>query len=111
MTKARRKVWVGEDFLLNVDLALDGSGEMKSLTSHEFLSVEVPRIVEEFATQWESLPMRYQGHPGYRLLVQRGSLVFAHSTVGRLTSEDSIELISVRIDLEGPIDPDTDSNS
>jgi hypothetical protein len=56
------------------------------------------------ATRFDDLPEAIPGRPDYRLLILAGALVRGVAVVGQLTSDDSIELVHIRLDLGTPWD-------
>jgi hypothetical protein len=64
----------------------------------DFLVIEVPAIVEQFATDFESLPEAVEGVAEARMVIGTGRLVRAFAVYGLLMGDDSIELIGIEID-------------
>lgn len=65
----------------------------------DFLVIEVPAIVEKFATDFENLPVAVEGVVEARMALGTGHLVSAFAVYGLLMSDDSVELIGVEVDL------------
>lgn len=71
---------------------------------NDFLTIDLLPIVDVFATRFDDLPEAVPGRPGYRWLISAGTLVRGVSVIGQLTSDGSIELIHIRLDLDTPWD-------
>jgi hypothetical protein len=61
---------------------------------------ELLRVVEEFATGFDSLPELIPGRPEYRLLVAGGLLVPRFAVTAQLASDGAVELVRLRVDHE-----------
>lgn len=57
------------------------------------------RIVEQFATEFDSMPELIEGRPEYRILIGTGILVPSFLAVGQLTSDGAVELIELDLDM------------
>ena len=66
-------------------------------------------ILEVFATRWDELPEFIPGRPQYRVLINPGVLVRSYRVYAALTSDGSVELLSLRIDASWPEDPDEEA--
>jgi hypothetical protein len=64
----------------------------------DFLVIEVPAIVEQFATAFETLPEAVEGVAQARMVIGTARLVRAFAVYGLLMSDESIELIGIEID-------------
>ena len=64
----------------------------------DFLVIEVPAIVEQFATGFNTLPEAVEGVAEARMVIGTGRLVRAFAVYGLLMSDDSVELIGIEID-------------
>lgn len=60
--------------------------------------MELPAVVDRFATDFEGLPEIVDGFPGGRMFIARGLLVRAFAVYGLLVADGSIELIGVELD-------------
>jgi hypothetical protein len=69
-------------------------------SAHDFQVYELLRVVEQFATQWESMTELIPGRSDYRVLIAAGLLVPRFSVVGQLAPDGAIELVRLRFDLE-----------
>jgi hypothetical protein len=67
-------------------------------SANDFLTIDLLPIVDTFATRFDELPEIVRGRPDYRVLISTGLLVQAVAVVGQLTSDGSVELISIRLD-------------
>lgn len=103
---SRRVVRVDQSFFNELDAQLGpdrGPGGEPSST--DFLTFDLPTIVDEFAENFDQLRPAFDGRDDYRVLVSTGSLVAASVTVGQLLNDDTIVLFGIEIDpsgLEGP---------
>ncbi len=71
----------------------------------ERLSVrEAHDLVDAFATRFDDLPEAVPGRSDYRWLIAAGALVRGVSVIGQLTSDESIELLHIKLDLDTPWD-------
>ena len=99
----RRQVKVDPAFFYELDGQLGPSrGPNGEPSSTDFLTMDLPTIVDEFAEQFETLPVAFPGRSDYRVLVNTGTLVAASVVIGQLRSDDSIVLFGIEIDLGGP---------
>ena len=96
MEADRRVVRVADAFFEQLD-ADRGPGGEPSAT--DFLVLDLPVIVEHFATDFEDLPEIIDGVPQARMLIATGRLVRAFAVYGLLASDGSIDLIGVELDL------------
>ncbi|MBT8241300.1 MAG: hypothetical protein KJN63_08745, partial [Acidimicrobiia bacterium] len=64
-----------------------------------FQTIELLRVVDRFAVQFDDLPELIPGRSDYRVLLTSGVLVRALNVVGQLASDGAIELVSIDIDL------------
>jgi hypothetical protein len=64
----------------------------------DFLVIEVPAIVEQFATGFDTLPEAVEGVAEARMVIGTSRLVRAFAVYGLLMSDDSVELIGIEID-------------
>lgn len=97
---ARRPVKV-ERFLELLDQQLPGErGPHGEPSATDFLLVELPPIAERFATSFEELMTPIPDRPDYRAVLSVGTLVPRVLVTGVLEADDTVTLISVRIDLE-----------
>jgi hypothetical protein len=61
--------------------------------------LELPAIVEAFATRFRELPEAVEGVPDARMTIGTGKLVRAFAVYGLLMGDESVELIGVEIDV------------
>lgn len=96
----RRTVRTSQAFFDQLDGQLGTSrGPNGEPTATDFLVVELPAIVEAFATRFDELPEAVEGVPHARMAIGTGALVSAFAVYGLLMADDSVELIGVEIDL------------
>lgn len=65
----------------------------------DFIVLELPAVVERFATGFEDLPEIIEGTPGGRMLIAPGLLVRAYVAYGVLLDDGTIEIVGITIDL------------
>jgi hypothetical protein len=66
----------------------------------DVIVLELPAIVERFATGFDDLPEIVEGVPAGRMLIAAGMLVRAIAVFGLLTSDNTIDLIGLSLDTE-----------
>ncbi len=96
----RRIVRAGPAFFDDLDRQLGPDrGPNGEPSATDFLVIEVPGLVEVFATRFELLPEAIEGVAEARMAIGTGELVRAFAVYGLLMADDSVELIGVEIDL------------
>jgi len=99
----RRKIRVDSAFFDDLDNQLDADrGPNREPSSTDFIVIELPAIVDEFAQRFDELPLAYAGRPDYRVLVASGILVAGSVIVGQLVAENTIVLLGIELDLSWP---------
>ncbi|MEA2973268.1 MAG: hypothetical protein QOG82_1726 [Actinomycetota bacterium] len=99
MAVDRRVVRVSPAFFDQLDAQLDSDrGSAGEPSATDFLVIDLPPIVDRFATDFEALPEVVPGVPAARVLVATGRLVRAVAVYGILAADDSIDLIGVELD-------------
>jgi hypothetical protein len=96
----RRIVRVTEAFFAQLDEQLGpdrGAGGQPSAT--DFLVLDLPTVVERFATEFESLPEVADGFSAARFIIAPGVLVRAFAVYGLLLAGGSIDIIGLELDL------------
>lgn len=97
---SRRTVRVAEDFFEQLDERLGPErGPSGQPSATDFLVMELPAVVERFATDFDGLPEIFSGIPQGRVLVASGVLVHGIAVYGILRADDSIDLIGLELDL------------
>lgn len=71
-------------------------------SSTDFIVIDLPTLVDEFAENFDTLPIAYPDRPDYGLLVVGGTLIAASVVVGQLVADDSIVLLDIELDLAWP---------
>ncbi|MEZ5239674.1 MAG: hypothetical protein R2716_12265 [Microthrixaceae bacterium] len=64
----------------------------------DFVSLELPSVIERFSTGFEGLPEIIEGAASGRMLIARGLLVDAYVVYGLLLDDDTIEIVGVTLD-------------
>jgi len=110
VTSPRRHVRPLPEFFRSLDEQLtDERGPQGEPSRYDFLSLELPEIIEAFATGWDDLPQQIPGRPDYRILIGTGRLVPAYSVEAQFTRTGTIEMVRVRLELTWPTAPDDDT--
>jgi hypothetical protein len=95
----RRAVRVTDAFFQQLDTYLGSErGPGGEPSSTDFVVLELPSIVDRFATDFESLPEIVEGVPAARMLITSGVLVRVVAVYGVATSETTVDLIGLTID-------------
>ena len=96
---ARRVVRVTDAFFEQVDDALGlDRGPNGEPSATDFIVLELPSIVERFATDFEGLPEIVEGVAAGRMLITSGVLVRAVAVFSLAMSDTTIDLIGVTIE-------------
>lgn len=99
----RRRVRVDQTFFDDLDRQLGSDrGPDGEPSSTDFIVIDLPTIVDEFAENFDALPIAYPDRPDYRALVVGGTLVAASVVVGQLVADDSVVLLGIELDLRWP---------
>lgn len=99
MTPGRLTVRVSEAFFSQLDEQLGATrGTEGQPSAVDFLVLELPSVVEVFATRFEELPEAVEGFPAARMLIATGSLVKALVVFGLLLADGSVEIVGVELD-------------
>lgn len=64
----------------------------------DFIILELPAVVERFATGFDELPEIIEGTPSGRMLIAPGLLVSAYVAYGILLDDDTVEIVGISID-------------
>lgn len=95
----RREVRVAESFFEELDTQLGAErGPRGEPSATDFVVIDLPRIVEEFAARFSGLPEAVDGVGAARMLIGTGALVKAYVVHGIETSAGIIELVGVELD-------------
>ena len=96
----RRPVRATYGFFEDLDRQLGSErGPNGEPSTADFQTIELLRVVDRFAVQFDDLPELIPGRSDYRVLLTSGVLVRALNVVGQLASDGAIELLSIDIDL------------
>jgi hypothetical protein len=95
----RRRVRVADSFFEQLDELLGPHrGPNGEPSATDFLVMELPAVVERFATDFDGLPLLEDDLGGGRLLIAPGVLVEAFAVYGLLMPDDSIELVGLNME-------------
>jgi hypothetical protein len=95
----RRTVLVTEAFFDQLDIYFGPErGPHGEPSATDFIVLELPAIVERFATDFEGLPEIVDGVPAGRMLITSGVLVRAMAVFGLATSDITVELIGLTVE-------------
>lgn len=95
----RRVVRVTEEFFAQLDAQFGSDrGSRGEPSATDFLVLDLPPIVERFATGFDKLPEGVEGIAVVRVLIVAGILVRGIAVYGLLVEDDTIELIGVELD-------------
>jgi len=94
----RRLVRVSEGVFEALEDALGAErGPNGEPSAHDFEYLELPPIIERFASDFDDLP-EVDGMSGIRVLIAHGTLVRTFAAYGLLLDDDSIDLISITVE-------------
>lgn len=100
MTDLRRRVRVTESFFEQLDeLLTSDRGPTGEPSATDFLVIDLPSIVDTFATGFDALPEVIEGVPSARMLIAAGRLVGRFVVFGLEAADGSIDLIGLDLDL------------
>ena len=95
----RRVVRVSPSFFEQLDRQLGPDRSPTGAPSAtDFLVVDLPEVIERFATAFGEMPEAVEGVPQARVLVNTGRTVRAFAVYGLLMDDGSVELIGVELD-------------
>jgi hypothetical protein len=96
----RRPVRATYAFFEDVDRQLGAErGPNGEPSTADFQTIDLLRIVDRFADEFDALPELIPGRSDYRVLLTSGVLVRALNVVGQLASDGAVELVSIDIEL------------
>lgn len=98
MAADRRIVRVSSSFFDQLDELRAERGDGGEPSATDFVVIELPAVIERFATDFESLPEIIDGAPGGRMLIAPGLLVRAFAVYGLLVADGSIDLAGITIE-------------
>lgn len=95
----RREVRVADSFFDELEAQLGAErGSNGEPSATDFIVVDLPRIVEEFAMRFDDLPEAMLGVGAARMLIGVGALVTAYVVHGVETSSGVVELMGIELD-------------
>ncbi len=99
---SRRRVRVSSTVFEAIDQLLPTErGPHGEPAAHDFVSRELPVIIEKFAIDFDELPQE-GGLDGARVLVGPGAFVRTYAVYGILLTDDTIELTSISLEPYEP---------
>lgn len=99
MAAERRVVRVSSSLFDQLDAQLRAErGPAGEPSAADFVVMELPSVVERFATAFDGLPETIEGAPGARMIIAPGLLVHAYVVYGVLTTDGVVELIGITIE-------------
>ncbi|MBL8776071.1 MAG: hypothetical protein JNK12_09075 [Acidimicrobiales bacterium] len=99
MTPDRRPVRIAASFFDDLDAQFPPErGRNGAPSAHDFLVYELVRIVDQVASEWDTLAELIAGRGEYRILTAVGILVPVFTVVGQLAADGAIELIQLEVD-------------
>lgn len=101
MSPTRRVVRATPRFFEDLDRQLRTErGPNGEPSTNDFQVLELIRIVDRFAVEFDDLPRLISERADYRVLVMSGSLVPAFSVIGQLATDGAVELVQLDIDTD-----------
>jgi hypothetical protein len=95
----RRRVRVDESFFEQLDRLLPADrGPNGEPSATDFLVIDLPTIVDQFATGFDTLPEVIEGLPSARMLIATGRLVSRFVVFGLESADGSIDVIGLDIE-------------
>ena len=99
MTPSRREVRVRQSFFEQLDLLLPPKrGPNGEPSAHDFLTYDLPDVLDAFATGFSLLPMVIDGFPAARMAIGSGLVTRAFAVFAVETEDGSVEVIGLTID-------------
>jgi hypothetical protein len=101
VTAARRTVRATPRFFADLDRQLPTErGPNGEPSTNDFQVLDLLRIVERFAVEWDDLPELIPGRSQYRILIAAGNVVARFAVVGQLAPDGAVELVQLDIDTD-----------
>ncbi len=95
----RREVRVADSFFARLDEQLGNErGADGKPSATDFIVIDLPTVVEQFAVGFDDLAEAIPGVPSLRMFVGTGALVHAYVVQGIQISGDIIELVAIDIE-------------
>ena len=96
----RRQVRAAYGFFEDLDRQLGPErGPNGEPSTADFQTIELLRIIDRFAEQFDDLRELIPGRSDYRVLLTSAVLVRSLNVVGQLAPDGAVELVSIDIDL------------
>ena len=101
MSLERRTVRATLRFFQDLDRQLPSErGRNGEPSTNDFQVLDLLRIVDTFALEWDTFPELIHGRSQYRILLATGNVVPRFSVIGQLALDGAIELAQLDIDLD-----------
>ena len=98
-----RRVRVTAEALVELD------AQLPETLHHAFVHQDLFPALDLVGTDWEHLPLRSPSLDQYRVLIARGTTVYAMRLHAELDVDGGVSVTSITVDLDGPQDwPATD---
>ena len=95
----RRVVRATQDFFEDLDRQLGRErGPNGEPSTADFQTLDLLRIVDRFATEFDTLPELIVGRPDYRVLVTTGYVIAGYAVVAQLAGDGAVELVQLDLD-------------
>lgn len=96
----RYEVHVTDTFFEELDRQLPAErGPIGQPSTTDFIVIDLPAIVEQFATTFDELPVAIEGLSSIRMLIGTSALVRAFVVQGMLTQDGIVKLAGIDIHL------------
>ena len=97
----RREVRVADSFFARLDEQFGTErGPSGEPSATDFIVIDLPAIVELFATTFDDLPEAIPGLPAVRMLIGTGALARAYVVQGIEITNGIVQLVGIDIDAE-----------
>jgi hypothetical protein len=101
VTPERRLVRATLEFFQDLDRQLGSERGLNGEPStNDFQVLDLLRIIDRFASEFDSMPELISGRSDYRVLVGTGFVVAGYLVVGQLASDGAVELVELELDVE-----------
>lgn len=96
----RRPVRVAHEVFDRLDAILGSvRGPDGRPSTNDFLTFEIIEIIEVFANRFDALPRLIDQRSDYRILINRGTIVYAYAAIGQLRPHGAVEIVRIDVDF------------